>query len=278
MRNKRNQHSRLNLAETLDFASHVALAAGGKLRAEFYKRESRAITKGDFDFNTEVEIKIDAIITSMLKRRFTTMQILTEETAPEDYSHMQSVDRLWIVDPLDGTTNFLRRRPHFAVSIALVEKGMPLAAVIYLPMQDELYTAQADSPYAFLNGQVIHVSGTSTLRETWIESGISWDMTKRKVFAKEWFPPLSQNVRAFTMSGSAVFDLAAVAKGEVDGFVFCGIKPWDQAAAGLLIQKAGGKITTSYGKKWNAFAKDIVASNGLIHGDLVNLTLSNKFF
>lgn len=137
-------------------------------------------------------------------------------------------------------------------------------------MQNELYTATENSQ-ALLNGRKIKVSKTDTLNRTWIESDISWDMKKRTEFAEKWVPSLTQHVRAFTMSGSTVFDMAKVAEGQIDVFVCCGIKPWDQAVTGLLIQKAGCVITASDGKPWNTFKQDIVASNGIIHNSLLEL-------
>lgn len=252
-------------------ASHIAISAGERIRHAFNGTLGEEISKGGVDFATQADIDTDRFIAGELIKSFPKTVVLTEESAPEDYaSRFKDTDNLWIIDPIDGTTNFSRKRPHFGISIALVDKGIPKVAVVYLPMQGELYTARVDSP-ALLNGAEIHVSQTDALEKTWVESGISWDMEKRAKFAKIWIPALTEKVRAFTMSGSAVYDMAAVAKGEVDAFVHCGIKPWDQAATGLIIQKAGGKITTAQGKEWNAFETEIISSNGIIHDQLTGL-------
>lgn len=272
---KKVEQACLNLIEAQESVSGVAKKAGSELRQYFVEGTVQEEAKGGVDFATSADKEIDNFIQGELKKHFPESTFLTEETAPEDYSRFKKTENLWIIDPIDGTTNFSRKRPHFGISIALVDKGLPKLAVVYLPLQDELYTARLNTP-TFLNGREVRVSQINTLDRAWVESGISWNMEKRAEFAKKWVPKLCRNLKAFTMSGSAVFDMAAVAKGEIDAFVFCGIKPWDQAATGLLIQKAGGKITTSEGKPWNAFQSDIVASNGVIHNQLLELIAKSR--
>lgn len=264
----------INLEEAQVIVSRLTKDAGTRARVLFEliknKGNIQETSKGGVDFTTQADEEIDRFLREQIAEKYPRTQFLTEETAPDDYSKLQEATDLWVIDPIDGTTNFSRGRPHFGISIALVDKGIPKLAVVYLPMQDELYTARRNSP-TLLNGKKIHVSKINTLQNAWIESGFSWDMAKRAEFTKNWLSVLSQHVRAFTMSGSSVFDMAKVAQGEIDAFVYCGIKPWDQAATGLLIQNAGGKMTTSKGEPWNVFEKDIVASNGILHKSLLEL-------
>lgn len=272
---KEKREDIVDLEEAENFVSELALQAGEILKKHFELRDFTSKSKGGVDFTTQADEEVDKFLRENIAQKYPQTKFLTEETAPKDYSMLVNEENLWVIDPLDGTTNFSRGRPHFGISIALTNKGVPRIAVVYLPMQNELYTATENSQ-TLLNGQKIKASKTDTLNKAWIESGISWGMKKRTEFAEKWVPSLTQHVRAFTMSGSTVFDMAKVAEGQIDGFVYCGIKPWDQAAAGLLIQKAGGIITASDGKPWNVFEQDIVASNGIIHNFLLQLIVKDK--
>lgn len=234
-------------------------------------------SKCGMNFTTEADDMVDKFLIRMIKHKFPQSQFLTEETAPDSYYRFINSKNLWVIDSIDGTTNFSRKREHFGISVALVSKGIPRLGVVCLPAQGELYYATENSKAflekreSFLKEEEIHVSKIKKLNEAWVESGISWDMDKRDEFARDWIPKIVKNVRAFTMSGSTVFDMAKVAKGQVDAFVYCGIKPWDQAATGLIIQKAGGVITSADGKPWNVFERDIVASNGLLHNQILEI-------
>lgn len=266
--------SEVGLSEAREFLTQLVPEAGEILKKHFASGNFTQRSKGGVDFTTQADEEVDVFLREHIKQQFPQTQFLTEETTPKDYFELIKAENLWVIDPLDGTTNFSRKRPHFAISVALVDKGISRLGVVYLPMQNELYEASEDSK-ALLNGREMKVSNTNSLQTAWIESGLPWDMDKRHEFAKDWIPKMIQDVRAFTMSGSIVFDMAKMAQGEVDGVVFCGIKPWDQAATGLLIQKAGGIITTAEGKSWNVFEKDIVASNGFIHNQLLELLANN---
>lgn len=259
-----------NLKETEKQVLELALESG-KILKKYFKSGNFAVkNKRGIDFTTQADEEVDKFIRENLAQKFPQVKILTEETAKKDYSKLVNEENLWVIDPLDGTTNFSRGRPHFGISIAFVSKGFPRLAIVYLPMQDEIFTATNRSK-TLLNGKEIRVSKTNKLQSAWIESGFSWDMQKRAEFSEKWIPPLTQHVRAFTMSGSAVFDMAKVAQGQIDAFIYCGIKPWDQAATGLFIQQAGGIITASDGKPWNVFEEDILATNGSIHKQILEL-------
>lgn len=264
----------INLEDARECLIELMPMAGEISKKYFESGGFSSRSKGGVDFTTEVDEKIDEFLRINIKRKFPQSSFLTEETAPDSYYKLTKAKNLWVIDSIDGTNNFERKRDHFGISVALVSKGIPLVGCVLLPIQNELYMATKDSK-TLLNGKEIQVSKTDSLQRAWLESGISWDMEKREEFAKNWIPKIVQKLRAFTMSGSTVFDMAKVAEGQVDGFFYCGIKPWDQAATGLLIQNAGGIITTAEGKAWNIFERDIVATNGLIHDQVLELISKN---
>ncbi|OGD83383.1 hypothetical protein A2165_03530, partial [Candidatus Curtissbacteria bacterium RBG_13_40_7] len=197
-------------------------------------------------------------------------QFLTEETAPEDYSSLRSADNLWVIDPLDGTINFSRKHPNFAISVALVNKGVLQLGVVHVPLTGDTYWAQADKEQAFVNGTPMQVSATEDMREVVLACDWAWGLEKRLNVVR-WLGNISTHVRQIKSMGSAVSDLASLANGRIDGYIHSGLKPWDVAASALLIEKAGGKITTPAGGEWNVFNADMLATNGILHEPILKL-------
>jgi myo-inositol-1(or 4)-monophosphatase len=223
-------------------------------------------TKGMNDFVTRVDTESERCIVDILKRETSDLGILTEETVPE--TSQKSVR--WIIDPLDGTTNYIHSFPCFAVSIALEVQNRIELGVVYDPLREELFHALKGEG-AFLNGSQISVSRRSILGECFLATGFPFREHERidpylKVF-KEMFLTTSGVRRA----GSAVLDLAYTACGRFDGFWEMGLSPWDVAAGSLLIAEAGGSVSDWGGGSDFLFGRTIVGSNGLIHKEMLAL-------
>src|SRR3989344_5080133 len=214
--------------------------------------------------------EVDAFLRRAIQSKYPHSQFLTEETAPEDYSSLRNAENLWVIDPLDGTINFFRQHPNFAISIALVDKGVTKLGVVHAPISKDTYWAQADQDYAYLNGSPIQVSSTTDLREVVVGCDWAWGLEKRLNVVR-WLGNVSTHVRQIKSMGSAVADLATLARWQIDAYIHSGLKPWDVAASTLLIQKAGGKITAPDGSNWDVFNPDIFASNGVVHNKLLEL-------
>ncbi len=265
----------MNLTERRETTIGIVRIAGVILRNHFERRDFTDKSKGGVDFVTEADEEVDRFLIEALKGAFPGTNFLTEETAKhkdalDNYSKFVSVNDLWVVDPLDGTTNFSRGSENFGISVALVDSGLPKLGVIYMPMSDELFWAQEDVKGAFLNEKRIYVSDTSDLKKTVINTDWPHDLSKRKITV-DWQRKLSERVRSIQISGSAVSAMSRLAAGKNDAFLHPGIKPWDVAAASLLVQKAGGQVTRVDNSSWNIFNTDILASNGLMHDQILRL-------
>ena len=259
-----------DLTEARKYLTKLVPQAGGMLRRYFASRDFTQRSKGGVDFTTQADEEVDAFLLEQIKRQYPQTNFLTEETAPADYSLLKDASDLWVVDPLDGTINFSRMHPHFAISIGLVDKGVPKLGVVHIPMTGDTYWAQADQEGAFLNGEPIQVSPTDDLGESVVACDWAWGLEKRLNVVR-WLNNVSTHVRQIKSMGSAVADLASLSGGRIDAYMHSGLKPWDVAASALLIEKAGGKITTPTGDQWNVFNPDILASNGILHEMLLNL-------
>lgn len=175
-----------------------------------------------------------------------------------------------IIDSIDGTINFSRQDPNFAISVAFAKEDKVLLGVIYRPLQDELYWALEKGKSAFCNNKKIGVSKLSRLDQ--ITFACDWvpNIEKRKEMLRILTKSLPK-VRQIKSMGSAVSDMAKLAKGGIDAYINFGLKPWDVAAASLIIEKAGGKVTTINGERFTIFSQDIVAANPYIYEQVMKL-------
>lgn len=246
---------------------NIVLEAGEILKKYFYADSLTVFQKDGVDFTTEADREVDAFLVKELKSLYPETEFLTEETFAGDYSIYLDKSNLWVIDPLDGTVNFSRKNPHFAISVALIDKGQPVLGIAYLPISNKLYIA--DEKGAFLNQKPISVSLVSNFKELVLACDWSWDLEKRKDVVS-WLGKISSQVRQIKSMGSAVSDLASLAEGKIDVYIHSGIKPWDVAASSLIIRKAGGKVTDINGGEWNIFKSGIVATNGIIHEEIIN--------
>ena len=260
----------INLTEARKYLVTLVPQADKTLKKYFASGDFTQRSKGGVDFTTQADEEVDAFLLGQIKKKYPQTNFLTEETAPADYSSLKNTIDLWVTDPLDGTTNFSRKHSHFAISIGFVDKGVPKLGVVHIPMTGDTYWAQADQEGAFLNGEPIQVSSTDSLGVSVIACDWAWELEKRLSVVR-WLGNISTHVRAIKSMGSAVADLASLASGRIDAYIHSGLKPWDVAASALLIEKAGGKITTPTGANWDVFQPDMLATNGILHGRILDL-------
>jgi myo-inositol-1(or 4)-monophosphatase len=254
-------------------ASAIAREAGARLRT-FFSEGVETEYKGDVDLVTVADRTSEKLIRERLAAAFPEHGVFGEEGTRERLG----AEFRWYVDPLDGTTNFTHGFPQFCVSLGLEQRpaGLPpeqdgtlVAAVIYDPMRDELYSAERGRG-ARLNGKPMHVSRRPYLAESLIATG--FPSSKRhenpNVHFYQEFTLRSHGVRR---AGSAALDLAYVAAGRLDAFWEFNLNPWDTAAGILLVQEAGGRVSGFSGKPFRLDSREVLASNGLIHVELMDL-------
>lgn len=249
----------------LDTAIAAALAAGRLQRSRF-ATDFTVDHKGAKDLVTELDTASEALIVGMVLERFPGHGILAEEGS---YPAGDGQHR-WIIDPIDGTTNFAHGFPWFCSSIALECAGQLQVGVIYNPMTDELFCAQAGNG-AFLNGRRLQVSQRAPLSASLLGTGFPYDCATDPENNFDSFIRFQKAARGIRRAGAAALDLAYLAAGRLDGFWEVKLKPWDVAAGTLLIQEAGGTVTAFDGSPYQIGNHRILASNGLIHHEMIAL-------
>ncbi|OGQ95587.1 MAG: inositol monophosphatase [Deltaproteobacteria bacterium RIFOXYD12_FULL_57_12] len=255
------------LAEILPAAAGAALEAG-RLIKNLYGQAVRVDHKGVIDLVTDADRAAEAAILQILAEKTPGVSFLAEESAA-DFQGMPA-GPAWIIDPLDGTTNFAHGFPWFGVSIAYWQEGRCRAGVIYCPMLDELFWA-GENRGAWLNHNAIRVSGVALLENSLLATGFPYNVQQEPgpvLAALGRLLPKAQGVRR---AGAAALDLAYVACGRLDGFWEINLKPWDTAAGQLLVTEAGGRLTDFRGRAYDPFVAEVVASNSAIHQPLVQL-------
>jgi myo-inositol-1(or 4)-monophosphatase len=204
------------------------------------------------------------MIVSIIRTAYPDHDIVAEEG---DYARRGAAS-VWIIDPLDGTTNYAHGFPWFCVSIALERDGELQLGVIYQPLTDELFTATKGGG-AWLNGRPIRVSVRTPLRDCLMATGFPYDRAPGNENNFTHFYNFQFAARAIRRAGSAALDLASVAAGRLDGYWECKLNPWDVAAGTLIIREAGGRVTGYDGEPYDIRSHRIVASNGLIHDEIL---------
>jgi myo-inositol-1(or 4)-monophosphatase len=254
-------------------AAEIAREAGARLR-EFFAQGVETEYKGDVDLVTVADRTVEKLIRTRLGEEFPKYGMYGEEGTREQLEQ----EFRWYVDPLDGTTNFAHGLPHFCVSMGLEQRwpwlkqdedGTLVAAVIYDPLRDDLFTAEQGKG-ARLNGKALHASRTAELAESLVATG--FPSRKRhsspNIHFYNEFTLRSHGVRR---AGSAALDLAYVAAGRLEAFWEFNLNPWDTAAGILLVQEAGGRVTDFAGNPVRLSSHEVLASNGLIHQELVGM-------
>ncbi len=249
--------------------SSIAILAAKKAGLLLRKKmgQKRKVTyKGAVNLVTEMDLVSEKVIVSTLRRYFPSHGILAEEkTGRQGISPFR-----WIIDPLDGTTNYAHGLPIFCVSIALEKEKELILGVVYDPMRQELFLAQKRKG-AHLNGKKIHVSSTRQLSQSLLATGFPYDLRESPVNNFDHFKNFALRVHAVRRAGSAALDLCYVAAGRFDGFWEMKLGPWDLAAGSLMVREAGGKITNFSGEDLGLDGQHVLASNGKIHSEMIDL-------
>lgn len=260
----------LNLNEALNFAIATAQEAGTVLR-DYYRSGVTVKYKGEIDLITEADHASEALILGRIRSAYPDCAILSEESG----ASTNSSPYVWIADPLDGTTNFAHGLPIFSVTLALLVNGVIEVGATYDPIYDELYTAQRGQG-AFLNGERLHVSAVPTLDKALLVTGFPYDRRTNPNNNIKQFTDFSLQAQGVLRLGSAALDLAAVAAGRLDGYWEFKINPWDIAAGVLMVTEAGGQVTMPDGSPLDLFARQIVASNGLIQNEMIQVLADSR--
>jgi len=248
-----------------------AALKGGEILLKNRGKIKRVGYKGKVNLVTEVDFRSEKAILRILKNKFPDFGILTEESEPEKKdSHYK-----WVIDPLDGTTNYAHDFPSYCVSIALERKGEIILGVIYNPLLNELFVAEKNKG-AFLNRKRIRVSKTKELSKSLLATGFPYDIRESEIDNLDHFANFAKKAQAIRRAGSAALDLCYLAVGRFDGFWELKLSPWDTAAASLLVKEAGGKVTDFRGGKFSIYKKEILATNGKIHSEMLEILKLGK--
>jgi myo-inositol-1(or 4)-monophosphatase len=237
----------------------------GKMIVERYPAQRSVTVKGYRDIVTEVDTAAESIIIDLIGERFPDHAILSEEAGGAGIG----AGYTWVIDPLDGTTNYARRVPFFCTSVGALEDGEPFAGVIYDPLRDQTFAAERGKG-ATLNGKPIHASQASPLNHTALalDWGHSDEVRAQTLDLLLRIAPRCGTVRAL---GSAALALAYVATGWLDGYFNLALKPWDTAAGMLIIAEAGGRCTTLDGEPGRVDIPACLATNGLVQDELLKV-------
>lgn len=250
------------------YSSVAVLAAkkAGLLLKNKLGQKRKVAYKGAVNLVTEMDLVSEKVIVSTLSRYYPNHNILAEEKA----ARQEISPFRWIIDPLDGTTNYAHSFPIFCVSIALEKEKEVILGVVYDPMRDELFLAEKGKG-ARLNGKKIHVSSTPKLSQSLLATGFPYDLRESLVNNFDHFQNFALRVHAVRRAGSAALDLCYVAAGRFDGFWEMKLGPWDLAAGSLIVREAGRKVTNFSGENLGLDGQHVLASNGKIHREMIDL-------
>ncbi|MEN6317391.1 MAG: inositol monophosphatase family protein [Syntrophaceae bacterium] len=264
----RNEAEFTFMDEYRDFMLSVAQEAGIFLKEKLNDKHIIDY-KGEINIVTEADRISEEIITSKIHRMFPNHDILAEESTCTS----KGSEYRWIIDPLDGTTNYAHGYPVFCVSIALEKEGAICLGVIYNPMLNEVFVAEKGKG-AFLNGQKISVSETTDLSKSLLATGFPYDIRNDENNNMNYFNGMAKKAQAIRRAGSAALDMAYIAMGRFDGFWELKLMPWDTAAGWLLICEAGGKVTDIFGGEFHLESPHVLATNGKIHNRMIDVIIN----
>lgn len=251
----------------LNFAIQVARDAGNLLVQRL--GAAQITNKGDIDLVTEADIAAEELIIDRIRSHYPLHGILAEESGETIQEGSSRSEWKWIIDPLDGTTNYAHGYPCFCVSIGVEHSGALEIGVVYDPMRNEMFAAERGQG-ATLNERRIRVSDVEELNRAMMCTGFPYDVRTRPDFARD-FTNFTLHAQAVRRDGSAALDLAYVACGRFDGFWEDGLNTWDIAAGALLVSEAGGRITNFENEPLDIYTKKVVASNGRVHDAMLRL-------
>ena len=247
-------------------AAHLAADAAARIQIDGLQQARQVSHKGRYDLVTEIDQASEAAILPILHKALPQAEILAEETANQADRNGPLV---WLVDPLDGTTNYAHGYPIFCSSIALRAKGQTLLGLIHEPLLNERFEVVRGRG-AKLNGQPIHTSTTRELTQSLLASGFPADRCEQPETNLERFAALTMRCRGVRRGGSAAMALCYTACGRLDGYWELRIFPWDVCAGALLVEEAGGKVSQIDGSPFDGSGRDTLASNGPLHQVLID--------
>lgn len=250
----------------LEFIKKIATEAGEIIKNAYDTRIEKIEHKGDIDLVTEIDLKSEQLLKQRIQEKYPEDAILAEEGQEIN----AGASRRWIIDPVDGTTNFTHRFPFLAVSIGVEEAGEMKYGVVFNPVLGEMFWAQQGKG-AFMNGESISVSANKKLSQALIATGFPYDRWQHGAFYIKEYLVFMQNTQGVRRAGAAAVDLCYVACGRLDGFFERKLHPWDMAAGSLILTEAGGKLSRYNGEKWHYKNNTIVASNKKLHQKMVEL-------
>ena len=256
--------------QQLEKVAREAAEEAAKILVEFNEKRNFEISfKGDVNLVTDADIASEAAVLKILRSNFPDHIIVSEEN---EKSHERSMNGpVWIIDPLDGTTNFSHGFPYFGISIAYREKGQTIFGLIYQPMLRELFIAHRGQG-ATLNGESIRVSKINEINKSLLATGFPYDRRESDQNNLREFCEMELAAQCVRRPGAATLDLAYIACGRLDGYWEPKLSAWDVAAGALLVEEAGGTVTDFKNQPiTNLWNREIVATNGLIHTNMVNM-------
>jgi myo-inositol-1(or 4)-monophosphatase len=248
-----------------DLARHASREAGNILISRF-GRVNHITKKGEIDLVTEADVQAEDVIVDIIRSRFPQDSILAEERG----EHARDRERVWLIDPLDGTTNFAHGFPFFSVSIAFQVDGQSVLGIVSNPRLGEHFEALKGAG-AFLNDKAIRVSETKDLQESLLAVGFPYTIRENPHRVMAHLKKMAACAQGIRRPGSASIDLVYVAAGRLDGFWEEGLKPWDTAAGTVIVQEAGGMVSDYEGRPYSPFMNTIVASNSRIHEAMLSV-------
>jgi len=241
-----------------------AARAAGRVHLRRLNRITISNKSNVIDLVTEADRESETAVIEVLRRAFPTHAVLAEESG----ASANASEHRWVIDPIDGTTNFAHGYPQFCVSIAYEKRGRLQSAVIFDAFKKELFVAHRGKG-ARLNGKPIRVSRTPALETALLATGFPYDRRERRRFYLAFWEAFMLRTHGVRRTGSAALDLAWVACGRVDAFWEFGLKPWDVAAGSLLVEEAGGQVSNMDGSTLDLAGAQIVASNGRLHRQMI---------
>ena len=257
-----------------------AVKEAGKIQEEKFGENFKIEHKGEINLVTEVDYQCEKVIIDIIKRDYPEHEILTEEAGsvkglPPSHSPLTKGGQMegkykWIIDPLDGTTNYAHSYPCFCASIGLEIDGEIVAGAVYNPMLDELFTS-VKGKGAYLNEKRIGVSKIADINKSLLATGFPYDIRDSKENNLNHFCNFAVRAQAIRRPGSAVLDLCYLAAGRFDGFWELKLYPWDMAASSLIVKEAGGMITDFKGGEFSIYKGEMLATNGLIHKEMIEI-------
>jgi myo-inositol-1(or 4)-monophosphatase len=253
------------VSDILQMMEVVARQAGAVLM-EGFGNVRHIQQKGAIDLVTEFDKRSEEVIISAIHQRFPDHAILAEESG-----HHESISEYqWVIDPLDGTTNFAHGIPIFSVSIGLLRNNSPVAGVVYDPFRNEMFSAELGQG-ASLNNNPIHVSSRSDLGQAVISTGFPYDLRTNARNNFDQFVQFQLRTQAVRHLASAALDCSWTAMGRLDGYWEFAVKPWDIGAGALIVREAGGRVTSVDGGEDFLSSDTILVSNGLLHGQMLRV-------